>query len=78
MYCMYSTNTDTAVVFSTHNMSTRANGSCTGLVMAFDTHLQNGESWGNFFIVTIAPSVRLANDGRIKAGQAPFGWYRFN
>ena len=41
--------------------------------MALSTHLRKEEMWGNFFIVTIAPSVRLAS--RQKAGQAPFRWY---
>ena len=35
-----------------------------GLVMALGTHLRKGEAWGNYFIVTIATSVRLANEGR--------------
>ena len=60
---MYSTNTDTALACSTQ-ISTRTIGSCTGLVMALGTHLRKGEAWGNYFIVTIAPSIRLANEGR--------------
>ena len=72
---MYSTNTDRVVPCSTH-ISHRMIGSRNGLVMAIRTHLRKGETWGNLFIVTVAPSVRLANEGRQKSGQTPFRLYR--
>ena len=71
---MYSTKIDTVVACSTH-ISPRMIGSPNGLIMALSTHLQKGEMWGKTIIVTIAPSVRLANEGRQKPGQPPFRWY---
>ena len=63
---------------SATHISPRMIGSRNGLIMALSTHLRKGETWGKFFIVTIVPSVRLSNEGRQKAGQAPFRWYRLN
>ena len=68
---MYSTNTDTVVACTTH-ISHSMIESRNGLVMAISTHLQKGETWVNLFIVTVASSVRLANEGRQQSGQASF------